>query len=117
MYDGLRRALCQQLLDNDNAFLKAFHKQQENRAVEISAWQPRPGLGEVRVANYISPVSVRGLSCMVCCTRGPVLSLETTAVTACCLCLHVDWTPMQQLSQCSAAGHMTSPARMISAAA
>ncbi len=59
----LRRALCQQLLDNDNAFLKAFHKQRENRSVEISAWQPRPGLGEVRVATYISPVSVR------CCSR------------------------------------------------
>ena len=62
----LRRALCEQLLDNDNAFLKAFHQQRENRSVEISAWQPRPGLGEVRVANYISPVSVRCLGLAAC---------------------------------------------------
>ena len=57
----MRRAFCEQLLDNDNAFLMAFHKQRENRELEISPWRPRPGLGEVRVANYISPVEVGSL--------------------------------------------------------
>jgi len=58
----LRRAFCEQVLNDDNAFLKAYHKQRENRDVEISAWRPGQGQGEVRVANFTSPVSV-------CCAR------------------------------------------------
>ena len=75
---ALRRAFCEQLLKDDNAFLNAYHVRRENRDVEISAWQPQEGLGQVRVANFVSPLSVSSARC----THGPLLGLLSRKMRA-----------------------------------